>query len=143
MREGGGIMKHIRKRISAMIGILLSLWATFLFIRAALYELFPELLYDGSLIYEPWVTAFYSLLSGVLIASFSLLFYGIDALIAAPTILKVMVPVNICLAVCIIFFFYKNALIFVWLAIYFITFTLEVVSLFRPISFFKQKQRRP
>ena len=139
-QKGGGAMKGVWSKTSAMIGMIGSLFVLFYLAKALLYTVAPGLFDDGSAIYEPHIDAFYSGLSALIISVISMIFYGIDAVVCVMkafkkihpifnTILAVFIFVGFVFGVIVILSVLTNASVITWHIYYFAIIVLEIVSL--------------
>ena len=137
-------------KFPAIIGMILTLICIFYLLKAYAYSYFPDLFDDGSIIYDPEMTVWGSILFSIIVSVFSLIFYATDAVfsiirairkenVALNIIIASLFVVCLILGVWVISSYLRNYKTIVWFISYFSLFTIELISTIRCFKRKKQK----
>ena len=140
--KGVGDMKNVLTKISAVIGMILTLICIFYLLKAYAYSYFPDFFDDGSNIYDPELTVWGSIIFSIIVSVFSLIFYGIDAVFSVVratrkdnTTLNIIIValfvVCLILGVWEISSYLRKYKTIVWFISYFSLFIIELISIIR------------
>ena len=135
-------MKSLWTKISATIGLLLSLACVFYLLLAGLCTIFPDLFHDGTPYYNAAQDAFHALMDGFIASLLAWIFFAIDAVLCAIkafmkidrmqnaiSVLLILGGIPLAIAGC-----RYGAMTFVWLAYYIVVVALETLSVIRLIK---------